>query len=68
MKLAEFLSLRKISQADFASAIGATQASVSRYCGGRVPENKDMMLAIVRETGGLVTANDFFASEEAGCR
>lgn len=65
MKLAEYLTAHKISQAEFAALIGATQPSVSRYCGGRIPENKETMLAIMRETGGLVTANDFFTVEAA---
>ncbi len=65
MKLVEFLAANKISQADFGARIGTTQAAVSRYCNGRIPEDKETMRAIVRETGGLVTANDFFAEEAA---
>lgn len=65
MKLADFLALNGISQADFAARIDSTQASVSRYCKGRVPEDKETMLAIMRETHGQVTANDFFAEEAA---
>jgi len=65
MTLAEFLAQRDISQADFAIAIGTAQPSVSRYCRGRIPESREIMQAIMRETGGLVTANDFFAEEAA---
>jgi predicted transcriptional regulator len=59
MTLADFLSDRKISQADFGARIGLTQAAISRYVDGlRMPRREHLVL--IREaTDGLVTANDF---------
>jgi len=37
---------------------------ISAYCSGTIP-NKDRMEAIIRETSGDVTANDFYDVEPA---
>jgi hypothetical protein len=60
MKLAEFLSLSKMTQADFARATGLSQQVVGRYVyGHRVPRT-EAMARIVAVTRGAVTPNDFY--------
>lgn len=44
---------------EFATSIGVTPQMISAYCEGRYWPSKKKMRAIVRETGGAVTANDF---------
>lgn len=59
MKLAEYLSTRKISFADFADRIGVKRQSVYRYAAEeRSPDNKTMK-AIIEATEGAVTPYDF---------
>ncbi|MCG7346599.1 hypothetical protein [Sphingomonas sp. ACRSK] len=66
MKLATYLAENKITYAAFAERIGVANASVvQRYAVGRVPRDKKVMAAIIRETGGSVTANDFYAKADA---
>ncbi len=60
MRLSEYLSLHRMSETAFAKHIGLSQAAVNRYCKGRVPA-PEALKAIIRATGGAVTANDFFA-------
>lgn len=60
MKLADWLLREKLSFADFGSKIDRTAEAVRRYANGlRIPD-RDTMPKIVAETGGQVTANDFF--------
>ncbi len=64
MKLADWLALpnpdgsRKRRSA-FAAAIGVTPIMITSYCEGRMWPGREKMEAIVRVTGGAVTANDF---------
>jgi DNA-binding transcriptional regulator YdaS (Cro superfamily) len=44
---------------EFAAAIGVTPQIISAYCNDRMWPGRERMEAIVRETGGDVTANDF---------
>ncbi len=60
MKLANYLSQTDKPRAEFAQEIGVSEVSLHRYlCKGRIPK-PSVMDRIVRATGGLVTANDFF--------
>ena len=65
MKLQAYLSEKRVSYAAFAQRTGAANASVVAkwIAGTRVPRTK-FMEAIVRETGGEVQPNDFFAPAE----
>lgn len=65
MKLAEYLAANKLSQAEFARIIEASQVAVSRYASGRRMPRKDRLLKIREATGGLVTGNDFLELSEA---
>lgn len=64
MQLAHFLSMTKISKAEFAAKIGVNPVSLSRYLSGdRIPHRKQM--ALIREhTQGAVTADDFFPAKQ----
>ena len=64
MKLKAYLAKNEISERVFGERIGTSQASVNRYCNGRVPE-PETMRKIIEVTGGEVTANDFYAQEAA---
>jgi DNA-binding transcriptional regulator YdaS (Cro superfamily) len=44
---------------EFAAAIGVTPQIISAYCNDRMWPGRERMEAIVRETAGEVTANDF---------
>lgn len=63
MKLAEWFDTpssdgSRKSKADFAARIDVTPQMISAYCSDTWP-GKKRMEAIVRETNGEVTANDF---------
>jgi transcriptional regulator with XRE-family HTH domain len=60
MTLKDWLAEQQLSPADFAARIGRTAESVRRYSNGERIPDKETMPVIARETGGLVTANDFF--------
>lgn len=66
MKLAAWLDLpnpdgTRKRRKDFAARVGVTPTMITEYCKDANPmwPSKDRMEAIVRETGGAVTANDF---------
>ena len=59
MRLLAYLQSNKISGADFARMIGASQAAVNRYCNGRRVPHAAMLLKIHEITRGQVTPNDF---------
>lgn len=59
MRLADYLTDNKISDATFAGSIGVERQAVFRYrTGERFPE-KTILLKIYEATNGAVTANDF---------
>lgn len=61
MKLADWLKMTKTRQYVFASKIGVSPGMVSDYCNGHaIPQRPEVLVAIARETGGLVTPNDFY--------
>ena len=64
MKLADWFEIpnldgSKRSKSEFAARIDVTPQMISAYCAGRMWPGKERMEAIVRETAGDVTANDF---------
>lgn len=59
MTLDGYLKQRNIKEAEFAALIGADQSTVNRLRKGSIPSPR-LMSAIVKHTGGAVTANDFF--------
>lgn len=69
MRLSEWLELpnpdgSKKSRATFADNIGVTPQMISAYCNDRMWPGKERMEAIVRETHGAVTANDFINMQQ----
>ena len=67
MKLEEYLQTREVTQEAFAVRVGVSQGTISRLLpqDGRPPLRKPsigLAARITRETGGLVTANDFIDS------
>lgn len=59
MQLASYLTLRGISDSDFAERIGVKRQSLHRYkTGERFPE-RSVLQKIAEATNGEVTANDF---------
>lgn len=65
MKLADYLRAKKMTAAEFGQRVGATRAAVSFWCNDvRIPR-PEQMEAIRRETGGRVTATDFYKRSEA---
>ena len=60
MDLQTYISLKGMSQEQFAQRIGVKQKSVSRYAAGeRVPHPK-IMSDIYSATNGAVEPNDFY--------
>lgn len=61
MQLATFLQSSGLSAAEFGRRIGVGRATVTRWLSGdRLPNDRELMAKIFHETGGQVTANDFF--------
>jgi transcriptional regulator with XRE-family HTH domain len=61
MTLASWLSREEISDADFAERIGVSRQALWRYKSCERVPRPEIMARIHVETGGAVTANDFFA-------
>lgn len=64
MTLAKWLAIRNLDgtrkrKRVFAQAIGVTPTMVTEYAEGRMWPRREIMEAIVRETAGKVTPNDF---------
>lgn len=63
MKLEQYLEKEGISAADFGKRINVGRMTMHRYLKkGRVPRT-DVMKKIREETGGQVTADDFFEAD-----
>jgi 3,4-dihydroxy 2-butanone 4-phosphate synthase/GTP cyclohydrolase II len=70
MKLADWLNLPNTDgsrkrRRDFAIRIGVTPSMITAYCEDRMWPGRERMEAIVRETQGAVTANDFIDMSES---
>ncbi len=55
-KLQTYLTSHGLRQADFAAAVGATQATISRLANGSMRPSLELAVAIERATAGAVTA------------
>lgn len=60
MKLSTYLELNDLSHEEFSKKIFVTATAVRRYSSGARIPRLDVMDRIAKETGGTVTANDFF--------
>lgn len=64
MKLKDYLAQNAVKQKDFAAHIGEKSARICLYCLGQRIPRPDVMRKIFAATGGAVTPNDFFLSDE----
>lgn len=60
----EFLALNAVKQKDFAARIDERATAINKYCLGQRIPRPDVMRKIFAATGGAVTPNDFFLSDE----
>ena len=67
MKLADWLKKTGTRRYKFAARIGVQPSVVSDYCKGRYCPRPETARAIIRETGGEVTANDFLSVAPTEC-
>lgn len=68
MTLAEWLAIpnedgSRKRRRDFAARVGVSPTMITEYAEGRMWPGRDKIEAIVRETAGAVTANDFLSNE-----
>jgi DNA-binding transcriptional regulator YdaS (Cro superfamily) len=68
MKLSDWLAIKnpdgsRKRKRDFAAKIGVSPTMVTEYAEGRMWPGRERIEAIVRETDGRVTANDFLSPE-----
>ena len=59
MKITEYLAAAGMKRKHFASLIGVSQGYVTMICKGKLWPSHDVMVRIMRETGGAVMPNDF---------
>lgn len=60
MTLKAWLSKEGMTQTKFAEKSGLILQSVSRYVNGRIPQDKETVVAIYEATNGEVTPNDLY--------
>ena len=60
MKLAEYLELTDLSQAEFAKGLGVSRQLVNQWCAGRQIPRKEMMLKIKKVTGNRVGLGSWY--------
>lgn len=58
MKLADWLEWKAVDQTEFASRIGVTQSTVSRYVSGALSPKPAVVRKILEQTGGEVRPID----------
>ena len=61
MTLAQYLKREGLTDAQFAERVGVERSTITRLRGGQRP-SANTLIAIMEETGGEVTANDFFGA------
>lgn len=61
MKLSDYIAKQGITLAEFGARVGVGHSAVSRYVNGKRRPNWDTLQRIEAETGGKVTAADFYA-------
>lgn len=60
MLLQDWLAREGLTFGQFGGAISRSAEAVRRYANGERIPDRETMTAIVRETGGYVTPNDFY--------
>ena len=64
MRLSEYLSREGMGEAAFAARIGMSAKAVQHWIQGDRTPRPEQMQKILTSTGGAVTPNDFFASQQ----
>jgi len=65
MKIAEWLEAENLTNIAFAERVGVSESAVSKWRRGkRLPRDPRVIGRIADVTGGAVTANDIFASQD----
>lgn len=64
MKITDWLTTNKISDAEFASRIGVSRQALWRYKSGERIPKRDIIERILHETDGEVRPADFFSIPE----
>lgn len=59
MRLQDYLAKKELSTRDFGKLVGVSYAAISRYCNGQRFPHPKVLRAILSETNGRVTPNDF---------
>lgn len=59
MRLGDWLTAKKMTDADFATKVGVDRSTVGRWVDGSNMPRRRNMADIARVTDGQVTANDF---------
>jgi transcriptional regulator with XRE-family HTH domain len=59
MKLSDYLEALGETHESFAQKIGVSQVAISRYANGQRLPRPHVLAAIIEQTKGAVTANDF---------
>jgi transcriptional regulator with XRE-family HTH domain len=65
MKLADFMKLEELTDADLAAKVNRDRSSVTRWRRGDNKPDFDALIAIHNISGGRVTAQDFVKTEAA---
>lgn len=63
MKLADYLTHKKLGRSEFARLIGVSPTIVTQWCAGEAWPSADTAERIYRATDGAVTPNDFLAEK-----
>ena len=64
MQLSDWLIEQKIKRKDFAARIGVSPQTITGWCKGTFWIRHDQAKAVLKETGGAVTPNDFLKADE----
>lgn len=67
-KLSQYLIKNKITQVEFAAAVGTTQAHISRLAKGSMQPGLNLAVKIQNETGGFVRADSWSENSEGVSR
>lgn len=68
MKLAAYLKSAGIKRRDFARSVGVSNGRITQLCEEAGWPSREVAERIARETGGLVTADDFLRFDGAELR
>lgn len=65
MTLREWLEANELTNTEFARRIGSQESTVRKWRLGLRRPRAEALVKVVQATGGQVTANDFFMTDES---